>query len=139
MKKFITFLITNFLVIVFSNWLMLEIVHPLWAGYWLKIGTVVTLLVLCSVYPLINGIKLWYARHLWLYGAVVAILFSYWFFTTLTFEQASVLWSLKTAIEGATFGQVFGMWIAYPALIMMNYGLGKYFFKENQLLSKYEY
>ena len=71
MKKFITFLITNFLVIVFSNWLMLEIVHPLWAGYWLKIGTVVTLLVLCSVYPLINNIKLWYARHLWLYGAVV--------------------------------------------------------------------
>ena len=63
----------------------------------------------------------------------------YGFFATLTFEQASVLWSLKTAIEGATFGQVFGMWIAYPALIMMNYGLGKYFFKENQLLSKYEY
>ncbi len=140
MKKFLFYLFANFLVVAFCNWLLLQIVYPLWAGYWLQIGLPVSLILLSLLYPLLNSIKLWYERHLWMYATMVVILFVYWFLATLLLEKQTVFWSFKTAMEGCTFGQIFGMWLAYLILLVMNYRLGKYFFKENQLLrEQYEY
>ena len=138
MKKMISFVVVNFAIIAFSNWLVLWIIHPMWAESWIKIGLPITFVFLCILYPQINRIHLWYARHLLIYATVVAILFAYWFFSTWYIEGASVGWALKTAVEGASFGQVFGMCFAYPLMLAANYYFRHQFFRENKVLVEVE-
>ena len=38
MKKMISFVVVNFAIIAFFNWLVLWIIHPMWAESWIKIG-----------------------------------------------------------------------------------------------------